>query len=79
MGLHCRPPDWRTTSEPIPYFPLADFLLILKIQAAPEAGFLPGAGLGQKLSITIGPGRATELPLTGNFISAGQGLIHFSD
>lgn len=35
-----------------------------------RVGFLPGAGLSQKLSRLIGIHRAKELSLTGNFISA---------
>lgn len=37
-----------------------------------RVGFIPGAGLSQKLSRIIGLGRAKELSLTGNFISAKQ-------
>jgi enoyl-CoA hydratase len=35
-----------------------------------RVGFIPGAGLSQKLSRLIGISRAKELSLTGNFISA---------
>ena len=37
-----------------------------------RVGFLPGAGLSQKLSRLIGINRAKEISLTGNFISARQ-------
>jgi len=37
-----------------------------------RVGFIPGAGLSQKLSRLIGINRAKELSLTGNFISAAQ-------
>jgi enoyl-CoA hydratase len=37
-----------------------------------RVGFIPGAGLSQKLSRLIGIYRAKELSLTGNFISAEQ-------
>ncbi len=37
-----------------------------------RVGFLPGAGLSQKLSRLIGINRAKEMSLTGNFISASQ-------
>lgn len=37
-----------------------------------RVGFIPGAGLSQKLSRLIGIYRAKELSLTGNFISAKQ-------
>jgi len=37
-----------------------------------RVGFIPGAGLSQKLSRLIGIYRAKELSLTGNFISAAQ-------
>jgi len=49
--------------------------------ASPEArfadtharvGLLPGWGLSQKLSRILGPSRAKEISLTGNFISAAQ-------
>lgn len=35
-----------------------------------RVGIMPGWGLSQKLSRLIGPGRAKELSLTGNFLSA---------
>jgi enoyl-CoA hydratase len=35
-----------------------------------RVGVMPGWGLSQKLSRMIGPGRAKELSLTGNFLSA---------
>lgn len=35
-----------------------------------RVGVMPGWGLSQKLSRLIGPGRAKELSLTGNFLSA---------
>ncbi len=37
-----------------------------------RVGFIPGAGLSQKLSRLIGINRAREMSLTGNFISASQ-------
>jgi enoyl-CoA hydratase len=37
-----------------------------------RVGFLPGAGLSQRLSRLIGINRAKEMSLTGNFISASQ-------
>ena len=37
-----------------------------------RVGFIPGAGLSQKLSRLIGINRAKEISLTGNFISASQ-------
>jgi enoyl-CoA hydratase len=37
-----------------------------------RVGIMPGWGLSQKLSRTIGVYRAKELSLTGNFLSAGQ-------
>jgi enoyl-CoA hydratase len=37
-----------------------------------RVGVMPGWGLSQKLSRVIGPYRAKELSLTGNFLSAGQ-------
>jgi len=45
-----------------------------------RVGYIPGAGLSQALSRIIGPYRAKEISLTGNFISAEQafawGLIN---
>ena len=39
-----------------------------------RVGIFPGWGLSQKLSRMIGPGRAKELSLTGNYCSAAQAL-----
>ena len=39
-----------------------------------RVGYLPGTGLSQKLSRLIGLGRAKELSLTGNYLSAEQAL-----
>ena len=37
-----------------------------------RVGVLPGWGLSQRLARIVGPGRAKELSLTGNFLDAGQ-------
>ena len=39
-----------------------------------RVGILPGWGLSQKLSRLLGPSRAKEISLTGNFVSAAQAL-----
>lgn len=39
-----------------------------------RVGILPGWGLSQKLTRALGPSRAKEVSLTGNFISAAQAL-----
>lgn len=39
-----------------------------------RVGILPGWGLSQKLSRLLGPSRAKEISLTGNFVSAEQAL-----
>ena len=39
-----------------------------------RVGILPGWGLSQKLTRLLGPSRAKEVSLTGNFISAAQAL-----
>lgn len=39
-----------------------------------RVGILPGWGLSQKLSRIVGPGRAKELSLTGNYCTADQAL-----
>jgi enoyl-CoA hydratase len=39
-----------------------------------RVGILPGWGLSQKLTRLLGPSRAKEVSLTGNFISAEQAL-----
>lgn len=39
-----------------------------------RVGILPGWGLSQKLTRALGPSRAKEISLTGNFISAEQAL-----
>ena len=39
-----------------------------------RVGILPGWGLSQKLTSALGPSRAKEVSLTGNFISAEQAL-----
>jgi enoyl-CoA hydratase len=39
-----------------------------------RVGILPGWGLSQKLSRLLGPSRAKEIALTGNFVSAEQAL-----